>query len=155
MSYRPWSGILNDSTGKWIKCTAHFNFWPPTPRTAHLRSSFESRFHLANITSSSTHDGPVSAGRVQLGHFAALLTRLTPSSIGSRIALSRKSQSCSLSLCLPTRNRWRMCKRYSSTTSRHPRSPISYPTSRACNLKYGHASITSRAHSDMSKISIT
>jgi len=48
-----------------------------------------------------------------------------------------------------------MCKRYSGTTSRHPRSPISYPTSRACNLKYGHASKDSRVHSDMSKISIT
>jgi len=93
-------------------------------------------------------------GREQFGPFAALLMGLTPSSSGSQIALSWKSQIYSLSLCLPMKNRWNMCKRYSGTVSRHPRSPISYPTSRACNLKYGHASRSSRVHSDMSKTSI-
>jgi len=97
----------------------------------------------------------VRIGSEQFGPFAALLMRLTPSSSGSRIALSRKNRIYSLSLCLPTKNRWNMCRRYSDTTSRHPRSPISYPTSRACNFKYEHASRSSRVHSDMSTISIT
>ena len=94
-------------------------------------------------------------GREQFGPFAALLTKLTPSSNGSRIALSRKSRISSLSLCLPMRNRWGMFKQYSGKASRHPRSPISYLTSRACNLKYGRASRNSIVHSDMSRISIT
>ena len=93
-------------------------------------------------------------GREQFGPFAALLMGLTPSSSGSQIALSWKSQIYSLLLCLPMTNRWNMYKRYSGTTSRRPRSSISYPTSRACNLKYGHASRSSRVHSNMSKISI-